>query len=304
MLRRVFTLGFTDTIERVRHSAAASALVQELQTVVKQRKSVASEDLSRITRLASRALSDATGYARVESLKDNVRAVEDQLVTANDTLKQCRMREQHTRQLATDLRAQVNALLERQHAWSDTDVHAFTAAHRDAANAERDASVAERDATAAEHAVESTHGKLTAAILARYHAETAWSDQMRAVAAWGAWLVVAANVLLLVVVQLVLEPWRRGRLVRSFTAAVEKANVQREKELLQMLQTLEMRSLRGEVRLFVNHSRISLKHYSRKLVLLYYALLLAVTKQTAAWTSSVSARFNNWYNHQWFTNKV
>jgi len=57
----------------------------------------------------------------------------------------------------------------------------------------------------------------------RYHEEQIWSDKIRRASTWGTFALMGVNVLLFVVVQVGLEPWRRGRLVRGFEEKVLEA---------------------------------------------------------------------------------
>jgi len=60
----------------------------------------------------------------------------------------------------------------------------------------------------------------------RYHEEQIWSDKIRRASTWGTFALMGVNVLLFVVVQVGLEPWRRKRLVRGFEEKVREAVTQ------------------------------------------------------------------------------
>jgi sensitive to high expression protein 9 len=118
---------------------------------------------------------------------------------------------------------EVNELLQRKHAWTPGDLERFTSLYRsDHANerAETDAQealgVAERDA-------EGAAARLSKNILARYHEEQIWSDKIRRMSTWGTWGLMGVNVLLFLVFQVAVEPWRRQRLVRGFEEKVMEA---------------------------------------------------------------------------------
>lgn len=118
---------------------------------------------------------------------------------------------------------EVNELLQRKHAWSAADLERFTHLYRnDHANevAENEAqeafSVAEREA-------EEAAASLSKSILSRYHEEQVWSDKIRRMSTWGTWGLMGVNVLLFLVFQIAVEPWRRSRLVRGFEEKVLEA---------------------------------------------------------------------------------
>ena len=75
----------------------------------------------------------------------------------------------------------------------------------------------------AEHAAEEAATKLSANILARYHEEQIWSDKIRRMSTWGTWGLMGVNVLLFLIFQIGVEPWRRKRLVKGFEDKVVEA---------------------------------------------------------------------------------
>ena len=118
---------------------------------------------------------------------------------------------------------EVNELLQRKHAWSPQDLERFTSLYRsDHANEQAETSAQEAVA-AAERASEEATSKLGASILARYHEEQIWSDKIRRMSTWGTWGLMGVNVLLFLVFQIGVEPWRRKRLVKGFEEKVLEA---------------------------------------------------------------------------------
>jgi len=63
----------------------------------------------------------------------------------------------------------------------------------------------------AEARYEEASNKLAKSILARYHEEQIWSDKIRQMSTWGTWGLMGLNVLLFIVFQIMIEPWRRRR---------------------------------------------------------------------------------------------
>lgn len=118
---------------------------------------------------------------------------------------------------------EVNELLQRKHAWSSNDLERFTALYRsDHANEQSESSAQERLA-AAERQAEEAAARLSSSILARYHEEQIWSDKIRRMSTWGTWGLMGVNVLLFLVFQIGVEPWRRKRLVKGFEDKVMEA---------------------------------------------------------------------------------
>ena len=74
-----------------------------------------------------------------------------------------------------------------------------------------------------EKTAEGAAARLSKSILARYHEEQIWSDKIRRMSTWGTWGLMGVNVLLFLVFQIAVEPWRRKRLVRGFEEKVMEA---------------------------------------------------------------------------------
>ena len=117
---------------------------------------------------------------------------------------------------------EVNELLQRKHAWSSTDLERFTELYRsDHANEQAETS-AQDLLVQAERVADEAQAGLARSILARYHEEQIWSDKIRRASTWGTWGLMGFNVLLFIVVQLGLEPWKRRRLVGGFEEKVRE----------------------------------------------------------------------------------
>lgn len=76
---------------------------------------------------------------------------------------------------------------------------------------------------AVEKQAEDAGQRLSASILARYHEEQIWSDKIRRMSTWGTWGLMGVNILLFLVFQIGVEPWRRKRLVKGFEDKVMEA---------------------------------------------------------------------------------
>lgn len=130
---------------------------------------------------------------------------------------------------------EVNELLQRKHAWTPTDLERFTSLYRsDHANERAEIETQEALSNAEREAEEAT-AELSKNILTRYHEEQVWSDKIRRMSTWGTWGLMGVNVLLFLVFQIAVEPWRRRRLVKGFeekvAEALEKENSRHAKEI-------------------------------------------------------------------------
>jgi hypothetical protein len=172
---------------------------------------------------AGRTLNDVTGYSAIEGLK---KAIEDQ----ERVVKQCRKDVRHTKDKYAETvnqrsasQREVNELLQRKHMWSPQDLERFTNLYRSDHENEHAVLQAEREADEAERLLEEAQVEITKMISARYREEQVWSDKIRRASTWGTWGLMGLNVVLFLLVQLGLEPWKRKRLVSSFADKVESA---------------------------------------------------------------------------------
>lgn len=126
---------------------------------------------------------------------------------------------------------EVNELLQRKHAWGSTDLERFTQLYRSDHTNEQEEVAAQERLALAEQTADEAQAQLARSILARYHEEQIWSDKIRRASTWGTWVLMGFNVLLFVVVQLGLEPWKRKRLVGSFEEKVREVIMEENTKL-------------------------------------------------------------------------
>lgn len=88
----------------------------------------------------------------------------------------------------------------------------------------------------AEREVEEATAQLNRSILSRYHEEQIWSDKIRRMSTWGTWGLMGVNIFLFLVIQILVEPWRRSRLVKGFEDKVKEA-IESEAALVRALAT-------------------------------------------------------------------
>jgi sensitive to high expression protein 9 len=172
---------------------------------------------------ASRRLNDLTGYSGIEALKNDIENQESVVQQCRQDVKAARAKYSEAIAQRSSTQREVNDLLHRKHTWTSGDLERFTSLYRsDHANEQVEAA-AQKSVSDAEQRYEEASTKLAKAILARYHEEQIWSDKIRQMSTWGTWGLMGINVLLFVIFQVVLEPWRRKRLVQGFEEKVEHA---------------------------------------------------------------------------------
>ncbi|KAL8937570.1 MAG: hypothetical protein Q9216_004367 [Gyalolechia sp. 2 TL-2023] len=172
---------------------------------------------------ATQHLNTLTGYTGIESLKASIESQEAHLQHTRSALASARTAYTSAINNRSASQREVNSLLQRKHAWSPADLERFTELYRSDHANELQETQAHATLIQAEKEAEDAGAKLSESILRRYHEEQIWSDKIRRMSTWGTWGLMGVNVLLFLVFQLGLEPWRRGRLVRGFEEKVREA---------------------------------------------------------------------------------
>lgn len=181
--------------------------------------------------IASKRLNDLTGYSGIEALKQEIEQQEHSVREARKLVRDNRSAYSAAIENRSATQREVNDLLHRKHAWSPSDLERFTNLYRSDHANEQAEQKAHEELSKAEQQYEEASTKLAKSILARYHEEQIWSDKIRQMSTWGTWGLMGLNVLLFIVFQIMIEPWRRRRLVRGFEEKVQQAL--KEKETLQ-----------------------------------------------------------------------
>lgn len=113
------------------------------------------------------------------------------------------------------------------------DLERFTELYRSDHTNEQAEHAAKEQLSQAERTADEAQDQLVRSIFAKYHEEQIWSDKIRRASTWGTWGLMGFNVLLVIVVQLGLEPWKRRRLVGGFEAKVREVIQEEVREVIQ-----------------------------------------------------------------------
>ena len=177
---------------------------------------------------ASQRLNDLTGYSGIEALKKSIEQQEGLVSTTRQAVKAARAAYSSAVATRSATQREVNDLLQRKHNWTPSDLERFTSLYRSDHANEQAEQRAHDDLGRCERSAEEASNALAKSILARYHEEQIWSDKIRQMSTWGTWGLMGVNVLLFLIFQVAVEPWRRKRLVKGFEEKVMEA-LEREK---------------------------------------------------------------------------
>ncbi|KAG0642048.1 Mdm33 family-domain-containing protein [Tuber brumale] len=184
--------------------------------------STAMDDLQAAMFSAGQKLNEITGYSDIEALKRSIEQREQHVKASRQAVRKAKEEYQAAINRRSASQREVNELLQRKHAWSPTDLERFTELYRSDHANEQAETTAQDLLVQAERVADEAQAGLARSILSRYHEEQIWSDKIRRASTWGTWGLMGFNVLLFIVVQLGLEPWKRRRLVGGFEEKVRE----------------------------------------------------------------------------------
>ena len=131
--------------------------------------------------------------------------------------------EEHAKASASQ--KEVVGLLERKHSWSAADLERYMALIRSEHINDQAVQAAKDNIAIAERVLEETRTRLEKRERAQYHEEQIWSDTIRRNSTWVTFVLMGVNILLLLANVVVIEPWRRRRMVREIKATLEEKAV-------------------------------------------------------------------------------
>ncbi|KAL8287665.1 hypothetical protein RQP46_003523 [Phenoliferia psychrophenolica] len=160
-------------------------------------------------------INQATGYEEIELLRVDVASREKALRQARESSMVLKTAYLDAVALRASSQKEVNDLLQRKSTWSSPDVMRYVLMfQQDHENEQREAK-AKAAMDAGDESVEKGFSDLMQAILERYHEEQIWSDKIRSLSTYGSLAITGLNVLLFVTTLLLIEPWKRKRLVEG-----------------------------------------------------------------------------------------
>ncbi|KAJ5832804.1 hypothetical protein N7474_001115 [Penicillium riverlandense] len=216
------TSGSSVHVEGTQSGGLPSSLESRRSQVSKQFTTLMDNLQSNIF-VAGQRLNDLTGYSGIEALKKEIQFQESRLRDARAQVKKAKEDYAAAINSRSASQREVNELLQRKHSWSPTDLERFTLLYRNDHANEVLESTTQEALSKAEREAEEAAALLSKGILSRYHEEQVWSDKIRRMSTWGTWGLMGMNILLFLIFQIAVEPWRRKRLVRGFEDKVIEA---------------------------------------------------------------------------------
>ncbi|VEU21509.1 DEKNAAC102715 [Brettanomyces naardenensis] len=166
--------------------------------------------------IASKVVNDLTGYTRVNELKELIARNDSNLHELRDRIAEAKKAYNDAVEGRAQSQRDLNELLERKNSWTPEDLEKFTKMYMNEHALEGEVHQRSKALDQLEQKEDETHDSLIKSIMNRYHEEQVWSDKIRQFSTWGTVLIMVCNLILVLLVQLVFEPFKRSRLVHSF----------------------------------------------------------------------------------------
>jgi sensitive to high expression protein 9 len=157
---------------------------------------------------------NVANYAIEKLVKARLEAVQQ----AKDNLEIAQAQESSSRK-------EVVGLLERKHAWSDADLERYMNLIRSEHLNDQGVQGAKDSVAAAELSLEEARTRLEKRERMQYHEEQIWSDTIRRNSTWVTFGLMGLNIFLLLGTLIIIEPWRRRRLVKEIRRTLEENQV-------------------------------------------------------------------------------
>lgn len=162
-----------------------------------------------------------TDYTPISALRDQISTLETSVNEAHATLSDARATHAAAQTTQSAAQTSIVRLLERRDTWSEADIESYTSLVRLGRTHELDTAASRAAVRAAEAELEGRRARLERTERDAYHREQVWSDTIRRNGTWVTFGLMGVNLLILVASAVLLEPWRRRRLVREIRGVVE-----------------------------------------------------------------------------------
>ncbi|KAJ9623271.1 sensitivity to high expression protein she9 [Taxawa tesnikishii (nom. ined.)] len=182
------------------------------------------DDLLAKAAIVSHQLNNYTGtdYSGIEALRREIHEQENVVKASHAAVDAAK--EAHATAYSQQAASQkeVVGLLERKHSWSAADLERYMSLIRSEHLNEQAVQKAKQDLVEAERSLEEARSTLEKKERKQYHEEQIWSDTIRRNSTWVTFGLMGVNIFLLLVTMVVIEPWRRRRLVREVRKALDE----------------------------------------------------------------------------------
>ncbi|KAF2265727.1 hypothetical protein CC78DRAFT_578895 [Lojkania enalia] len=162
-----------------------------------------------------------TDYSGIEALRREIKEQEQLVKARRLAVEEAKRAFDAAHAQQATAQKEVVGLLERKHSWSATDMERYMSLIRAEHVIDQAIREAKDAVLARETELEEARTRLEKRERAQYHEEQIWSDTIRRNSTWVTFGLMGFNILLLLTSLLIIEPWRRRRMVREIKTALE-----------------------------------------------------------------------------------
>lgn len=163
-----------------------------------------------------------TGYDVCERLRQQVVESDRELESLRQRLRDSRRTYFRSIGDRSACQKEINGLLQRKSTWTDSELIRFTELYRSEMKLEQAEAAAKAENDHLEKIVDDSHQRLINAMRERYQEEQTWSDKVRRISTFGTVALMTVNFILFLLLQVIIEPYKRRRLVNQFEQVLEK----------------------------------------------------------------------------------
>lgn len=163
-----------------------------------------------------------TDYSGIEALRQAIKEQEQVVKSRRAAVDEAKriLDAAHAQQASAQ--KEVVGLLERKHSWSAADLERYMALIRSEHINDQAVQAAKDSVLAADTALEEARSQLEKKERSQYHEEQIWSDTIRRNSTWVTFGLMGLNIFLLLTSLIIIDPWRRRRLVREIRSALDE----------------------------------------------------------------------------------
>lgn len=163
-----------------------------------------------------------TDYSGISALRSEIAAQEQQVRALHGDVDAAKRAHDAAFAAQAASQKEVVQLLERKHSWLSPDLERYMSLIRSEHVNEQAVQAAKEQLTTAERKLEDARIRLERSERKQYHEEQVWSDTIRRNSTWVTFGLMAFNILLLLASLIIIDPWRRRRLVREIRGALNE----------------------------------------------------------------------------------
>jgi sensitive to high expression protein 9 len=183
----------------------------------------AQEDLAEVTQRFNKAT--GMDYSGITALRAKIQDQEKQIQYHHATILKAKNAVEAADTQRAAAQKEVVGLLERKHSWTSGDLERYMSLIRSEHVNDQAVSESKEKLRAAETALELARSKMEQMVASQYHEETLLNDTIRRNSTWVTVGLMGFNVFLLLASLVIIEPWRRKRLVREIRTAFDEQNL-------------------------------------------------------------------------------